>query len=269
MPLFNDKILEAILRYIIPALKKKKPLPKKESKLEDIVLAKGKEDSFAKNLSLIENIVSALHKNSEVTDIFHREIFVEESKDDVVTVRYGMERSISEKSPIGYKIAIHYEETSKEEIMNATVSLIEYGATGNDPSETSKQYHLAFKKLKEEKSEAYQKIDIMYEHNRNKERISIDYEEALAEYQERRQQVLFDFTNRVPGKNVDTFPASSAPGLLGFTYLGDNYMALRDDLIGETKEMVDVHESIHTSDEYETRVLTSWILERKRDNYIR
>jgi hypothetical protein len=58
-------------------------------------------------------------------------------------------------------------------------------------------------------------------------------------------------------------------GILGFTYLGQNKMALRDDLVGD-KEMVDVHESIHTPDEYETRILTDWILMKKpMDKYVR
>ena len=40
-------------------------------------------------------------------------------------------------------------------------------------------------------------------------------------------------------------------------------------LAGKTARMVDIHESIHTSDEYETRVLTSWIMEKGRGKYIK
>ena len=57
--------------------------------------------------------------------------------------------------------------------------------------------------------------------------------------------------------------------VLGFTYLGQGYMALRDDLAGKTKRMVDIHESIHTPDEYETRILTDWIMSRPRNKYVR
>ena len=58
-------------------------------------------------------------------------------------------------------------------------------------------------------------------------------------------------------------------GILGFTYLGENFMARRDDLVGDMAKMVDVHEAIHTPDEYETRVLTSWMLSREKMKYKR
>jgi len=46
-------------------------------------------------------------------------------------------------------------------------------------------------------------------------------------------------------------------------------MGRRADLTGQTARMVDIHESIHTPDEYETRVLTSWIMEKVRGKYIK
>ena len=73
-------------------------------------------------------------------------------------------------------------------------------------------------------------------------------------------------SQRVPLKWLNIFPSSGAGGLLGFTYLGDNSIHLREGLIGQ-KRMVDIHESIHTPDEYETRVLTDWIMEKPRVNY--
>jgi len=33
--------------------------------------------------------------------------------------------------------------------------------------------------------------------------------------------------------------------------------------------MVDIHESIHTPDEYETRILTDWIMMKQRPKYIK
>ncbi len=92
-------------------------------------------------------------------------------------------------------------------------------------------------------------------------------------YENSRINQLHDFTNKVPAKWVDILPESIMGGVLGFTYLGQGYMALRQDIQDDTsgeKLMVDVHESIHTDDEYETRILTDWILDRKpRDRYIR
>ncbi|MBI2646955.1 hypothetical protein HYW99_00590 [Candidatus Woesearchaeota archaeon] len=70
-----------------------------------------------------------------------------------------------------------------------------------------------------------------------------------------------DMSNRVPLKWLNILPETFMGGVLGFTYLGENFMTRRADLTGQTARMVDIHESIHTPDEYETRVLTSWIME--------
>ena len=76
-------------------------------------------------------------------------------------------------------------------------------------------------------------------------------------------------TSRVPLKWLNILPESMMGGVLGFTYLGENFMGRRADLTGWTARMVDIHESIHTPDEYETRVLTSWIMEKARNKYIK
>jgi len=44
-------------------------------------------------------------------------------------------------------------------------------------------------------------------------------------------------------------------------------MVLRDDLIGSLKKEVDIHESIHTPDEYETICLTRWMMEKSKPKY--
>ena len=76
-------------------------------------------------------------------------------------------------------------------------------------------------------------------------------------------------SNRVPLKWLNILPESVMGGVLGFTYLGENFMGRRADLTGSTARMVDIHESIHTPDEYETRILTSWIMEKARPKYIK
>ena len=97
-----------------------------------------------------------------------------------------------------------------------------------------------------------------------------NYGPILASYQERRNQTLHDFTDRVPGKHMNTFPSAGNAGLYGFTYLGDQRIWRRDDLIGsEFAKMVDVHESIHTPDEYETRRITEWMMEKEKPGYIK
>ena len=89
-------------------------------------------------------------------------------------------------------------------------------------------------------------------------------------YLDRRIEAMHDFTDRVPGKHLHTFPSSGNEGLFGFTYLGDVHAWRRDDLIGtEFAKMVDVHESIHTPDEYETRRITEWMMEKEKSKYIK
>ncbi|MDP3733785.1 MAG: hypothetical protein Q8R37_01020 [Nanoarchaeota archaeon] len=93
-------------------------------------------------------------------------------------------------------------------------------------------------------------------------KVTDDY---LKEFLQRRE----DFTEMVPLKFLHIEPKSIMGGVLGYTYLGENFMARREDLYGETARMVDIHESIHTPDEYETRVITSWIMERQERRYIK
>ena len=109
---------------------------------------------------------------------------------------------------------------------------------------------------------------MVYENNYEKERLSVAYRLTKGAYLNRRHEALHDFSDRVPGKHVDILPASVMGGILGFTYLGQDRMTLRDDLIGD-KKMVDIHESIHTPDEYETRILTSWIMSKERVRYFK
>ena len=109
----------------------------------------------------------------------------------------------------------------------------------------------------------------MYLDDYRQKRQNFDYESTKGTYLNRRQQALTDFSDRVPGKHVSTFSRNEMPGVLGFTYLGQGRMALRDDLTGKTKKMVDIHESIHTPDEYETRVLTDWIMSKPSNKYIK
>lgn len=95
-----------------------------------------------------------------------------------------------------------------------------------------------------------------------------NYGPLLASYLEKRQEAMHDFTDRVHGKHMNTFPSAGNAGLYGFTYIGDQRVWRRDDLIGsEFAKMVDVHESIHTPDEYETRRITEWMMEKESSKY--
>ena len=78
-----------------------------------------------------------------------------------------------------------------------------------------------------------------------------------------------DTTKMVPLKFVNKFPISVMGGILGFTYIGDHSMGKRDDLTGELSWEVDIHESIHTPDEYDTIRITAWIMEEPKPKYIK
>ncbi|NOZ81026.1 MAG: hypothetical protein GXP63_05110 [DPANN group archaeon] len=78
-----------------------------------------------------------------------------------------------------------------------------------------------------------------------------------------------DTTKHIPVKRFETHPmAFMGPGLLGFTYLWQDFMVVRDNLHESgNHNMVYVHESIHTEDEYETRMLTEWMLDQAPGQY--
>lgn len=94
------------------------------------------------------------------------------------------------------------------------------------------------------------------------------YIKNLREYMQRHVESKEDTSSRVPLKWLNILPESQMGGVLGFTYLGDHSMGRRADLTGSMARMVDIHESIHTPDEYETRVLTDWIMDKTRSRYI-
>lgn len=122
-------------------------------------------------------------------------------------------------------------------------------------------------------SDLYQKtielpydFSISYQRIAGVEKFSLNYQ--LRDYTTQREEAFQDFTNRVD-KILNLLPKSIMGGVLGYTYLASNFMARREDLIGDTAKMFDVHEAIHTHDEYETRILTDWMLSRKEQQYHR
>ncbi len=110
---------------------------------------------------------------------------------------------------------------------------------------------------------------LVYLDKYQQERLSDVYTLAISAYLDRRIEALQDFTDRVPGKHLDSKPKSVMGGILGFTYEGDNRATRRDDLTGSIAEMVDIHECIHTPNEYETRLLTAWIMAKEIPKYIK
>ena len=76
-------------------------------------------------------------------------------------------------------------------------------------------------------------------------------------YLERFKQERKDCTKTIPFQAVESFPRSGNEGLFGWTYKNkDGKIRVREDLTWGKRIETDIHESIHTSDEYETRVVT-------------
>ena len=158
-----------------------------------------------------------------------------------------------------YSISIKYEENESEDKLKISIKRAEkelYSAEITD------------KKDAKDKVAPYS-IKISYEDNYAEERLSITYRQQLKNYMKQHIEDKEDMTNMVPLKWVNILPETLMGGVLGFTYLGENFMGRRADLTGKTARMVDIHESIHTPDEYETRILTSWIMEKVRSKYLK
>ena len=179
----------------------------------------------------------------------------------------------------GYSVSIRYEETDSEEKPEVSVKINEYGLDKLNPlnrinneklkDNQKNQYSFSLIKKKEAQGKGNYSVKIAYDDNYEEERLAISYKATIGAYLNKRQESLHDFTDRVPGKFVNIFPESVMGCVLGFTYLGENFMGLRADLTGGLKKMVDIHESIHTPDEYETRILTDWIMSREKARNIR
>lgn len=95
-----------------------------------------------------------------------------------------------------------------------------------------------------------------------------DYEEQLAVQRD-------DCSHNIPLKFVNVEAKSTMGGVLGYVYPGDNKITLRDDMAGSGSSLakeVDIHECIHTPvgdewGEYETRLLSRWMMEKPKIKY--
>ncbi|HLC97127.1 MAG TPA: hypothetical protein VJH97_07465 [Candidatus Nanoarchaeia archaeon] len=155
--------------------------------------------------------------------------------------------SVERPSQSTQKVNVTYRETEESQEIHVQTS----------------KYSISISQLKEKPDEKPYTLSIHYE-NTEIERLHVSY--ALREYPKERDEALQDHTHKID-KTLHIMPTSLMGGVLGYTYLGENFMARRDDLVGDMARMVDVHEAIHTPDEYETRVLTSWMLQRTQLKY--
>ena len=95
-----------------------------------------------------------------------------------------------------------------------------------------------------------------------------NYSASLKDYQELRLEEILDVSRFFPVKNlvIEQMPAY----LLGYTAIGASNIFRNEMLISGSEKAyeVDVHETIHTDDEFETRILTSWILDKDVNRYL-
>ena len=249
----QSELLSTLFKYIVPFIERK--IEAKESNLEKII-----NNSKPKiNLNDVKELESLLVKKFQSKN---KKISIEK-KLNFFSNNFGYSLNLTKKKEknksSNYSISLNYEENRTEEKLAVSVKKSEneiYSA------------EIVNKKDAKDKFPPY-KIIISYEENYAEERLSITYKQQLRSYLHQHIVSKEDMTNRVPLKWLNILPETMMGGVLGFTYLGENFMARRADLSGKTARMVDIHESIHTPDEYETRVLTSWIMEKVRNKYIK
>lgn len=94
------------------------------------------------------------------------------------------------------------------------------------------------------------------------------YSAALKDYEELRLEDILDVSRFFPVKNLVIEQMQNY--LLGYTAIGAQNIFRNSRLVpGEERTYeVDVHETIHTDDEFETRILTSWILDKDVNKYL-
>ena len=245
----ESELLSTLFNYVIPFLDKKiKTTEKcqnlKLSNLESIVNSRPKV-SF-KDLKELEALLSNNLKEN-----------VEVNKKSLVTSNNIFYSLNLRKQKVGnrlnnYSISIKYDENGQEDKLKISVKNAE-----------KEIYSAEIGNKKDAKGMvAPYSILIFYEDRYGEERLTITYRQQLKNYMQQHINSKEDMSNMVPLKWLNILPETMMGGVLGFTYLGDNSMGRRADLTGKTARMVDIHESIHTPDEYETRVLTSWIMEK-------
>jgi len=56
-------------------------------------------------------------------------------------------------------------------------------------------------------------------------------------------------------------------GFYGWTYSGEDYMQISRNISYEKARETILHELIHTPDEYETRIITRWMIDNTKKKY--
>jgi hypothetical protein len=248
------ELLSALFKYVAPFLDKKiGAMRKREHKsgnLENLVNQRPK--IGIKDFKELESlIIKNLSQNARVS----RKIGIS-SKDVFYSLSVKQKKDEKREK---YSISIKYEGDGQEEKLSIKIK------------KDGREVYSAESSNKKEPTDkiAPYGISISYEDKYGEERLTMTYRQQLKNYLKKHIENREDMTNMVPLKWLNILPESMMGGILGFTYLGENFMGRRADLTGKTARMVDIHESIHTPDEYETRILTGWIMSKERSKYIK
>jgi len=246
-------LIKNIIKYIVAD--DSENLNKKHeelSRLEEKVLNDKKSNKKkSHNSEFLEEVLFELNKNKSKDD-FSIDIKKEKREN-----KFSLSQAELEKREIeeAQSFVIKYQENEREERLQVEAE-----------DQNKQRYSFEIVKEKEVSEKRPYQLQITYESGKKEDKLEIKYN--LRDYPSERENALQDFTNQLD-KTLHIMPKSLMGGVLGYTYLGENFMARREDLNGSKALMVDVHEAIHTDNEYETRVLTSWILTRERVKYKR
>ncbi|HLC59871.1 MAG TPA: hypothetical protein VJJ52_00400 [Candidatus Nanoarchaeia archaeon] len=253
----ENELLLKLIDYVIPFVGKKinKKIPAENSQflnLESIVNNSKPKISFddvkelESALLFDVNTKTQVSKNSTVKskNIFYSLNFIRKKEENINN---------------NYSIEITYEENSNGDKLKISIRNAEKEIYSSE---------IINKKEVKDKVAPY-RLTVAYKDSYGEGRLSITYRQQLNKYLKKHIDAKEDMSERVPLKWVNILPESTMGGVLGFTYIGDPSMGRRADLTGWMARMVDIHESIHTPDEYETRVLTSWIMEKVRSRYVK
>lgn len=259
------ELLAFIARYLVMPLTGKKESRERGGLEGRMGEERNRQHSFPDPLEEIRESIDALLKESPIADGVRTD---RTSKKAESSVAY----SFSRKTAVArnYRVAVRYHSTDEEENIDVTVTQEEVSSSETTIRRTAtrkeaKQYSFSVLRRKGPQERRGYEVRLAYSYARGEEQASVEYLESgyarqLAEQKE-------DFSARVPFKVLHPQPRNIMGGVLGYTYLGENMMAVRDDLVGAMKREVDIHESIHTPNEYETRVLTWWMMEKPKMEY--
>ncbi|HLD86976.1 MAG TPA: hypothetical protein VJB12_02845, partial [Candidatus Nanoarchaeia archaeon] len=180
--------------------------------------------------------------------------------------------AIQRKSSLSrnYSVSVKYHSTDEEDRIDVSIAIDEQSESETIIRSTSKHiqrkdYSFTISRKKEIMERKGYEVHATYLYSKGQEEAAVEY--RAKSYAERLNDQKGDFSERVPFKVLHMKPKNQMGGALGYTFLGESYMAMRDDLQGELKREVDIHESIHTPNEYETRVLTWWMMQKPKIEY--